>query len=205
MANINEEITESNYEIVRDLVGAILTVELANQVQYDEDADLKVWVNRMTEFDQEEIPAINVYLSDLNLNWETIGNGNGELNINIDLHASSVSEEEDGELVYGTVESRKLMEKLARYVMKILMHGSYSRLGLDDTDLEIVNGTEIKRLSFPELVQQDTNYVSFGRVEFGVFLNENANNYEATGVADLLNTEVKLNESDKGYYWTIEN
>lgn len=204
MANINEQITACSFETVRDLIGSILAVELANQVQYDSDANIKVWSERERAFDKTELPAINVTVSEMPITWQTSSYGTGELTINIDCHAIAQADVTEAEvLTHGDKKSRVLMEKMCRWVFKIIQHGSYQTLGLNPNT--IIEGVEVKKIYFPLFENADTENTTFGRVELGIRVHESTNNFVATGTAELLNTEIKLSETEFGYYWTINN
>ena len=85
-------IGEQNFELIRNRIGEILTYELRNQANLSGKQslkDVKVWIERVTPFDNTELPAVNIYYNDTLYNSSTVVNQQGQNTYHIDVLTKS--------------------------------------------------------------------------------------------------------------------
>ncbi|OJV51665.1 MAG: hypothetical protein BGO31_00225 [Bacteroidetes bacterium 43-16] len=195
MPKIQNAIGKRNFEYARDAIGAILFVELDNQatIQDDETIRVNVWVNRISVFDQSEMPAINVRIATLNFSDKYQGCSTGEDRFIIDL---SVRDKD---------ESKSLMicQKIAGIIHAILEDSQYKTLGFSPP---FNNNSIVSSMQFSDIFPgQDAANISSAVITYDVTLIEETEALNAPQIQQHL-TGVLLAETDQGYqYQWIEN
>ncbi len=194
MPKIQNIIGKRNFEHARDAIGAILFIELDNQatIQEDETIRANVWVNRISVFDQSELPAINVRIAALNFQDKYQGGATGEDRFIIDL---SVRDKD---------ESKSLMicQKIAGIIHAILEDSQYKTLGFNPP---FNNSSIVSSMQFSDIIPgQDAANISSAVITFDVTLLEQTEALAAPIVQEHL-TGVYLAETDQGYQYQFIN
>jgi hypothetical protein len=200
MALLTEIIPKQNFEVVRDLIGAILAVEVSNQFALTGKAELnaKVYCERTIPFAYNNLPAINVMFSGGTYDLQTQQKTDGTYKYFIDCYTSAQTE--------GTLDGDKLaltrLHSLLGICRAILEAPVYKRLGLAAPSIEraFASGIDIAQ---PENDQDATSTV-FGRLTFEVRVPETVELQKAVTLAGF-DTAVSINVSSEGYYWTSDD
>ena len=195
MALIENLIPEQNFEIVRDVVGAILKTELENQkvlqpTRFSE--DINVFNSRSTPFQQSEILMINVSTDNGNYTSRTQSNNQGGVNYNVDVFASGKESNTEN----GGLNATKRRDKYVGAIRYILSHTKYKTLGLD---LGLILGTSVDSFeNFEVPSQNDTAFTQMCRLTFNVRMAESQTLWNGV-LAKSLFTNVKLDLTTNGY------
>lgn len=198
-AIITSAIEESSFEKVRDRVAQILSLELPVQ-EYLSGFELpgKAWLERVVPFDEAtELPAVNVSIATMDFSGQTVRQSDNTITLNIDLYteaASTPSEQAD-------TEAAIKMHRLARFVRGILEHTAYKTLGF--TPPFIMN-RHIASFGYVKYDEQDASSGFFGRLILSVKVSEANGVVTATPLNQSL-TEVKLNTTNKGFYYEVQS
>ena len=125
-AKITYQITENNFELIRDKIATILKEELSNQanIQSDPDLDPDIYVERFTPVDKEEEKVLVVTVDRWNGDNETTITQKLGTIFNIDIYTFSEGDENNEGYYY----SSKKMERLAGLIRHILEHPEYIHL-----------------------------------------------------------------------------
>lgn len=199
MAKINAIIPTSNFELIRDRIAQILTVELANQKVLTANTlfDAVVWVERFIAFDKTELPAINVYYSGTTFDSHTPITSIGDSKFNIDVHLSS--KHVNG--IDGDKNALVLLQKLCGVIRAILHNPEYVTL---DFDPGLIRHRSISDIQIAQPKEKDTALVVTGRLTLTIVANESVK--EITPItADRYSTVVTLGETDKGFFYETIN
>ena len=126
MAKINQIIQPQGYELIRNRMGEIITIELFNQsaLTYDEDLDATVYVERFISVSHDEMPVINISLANGTFDSFKQTNHDGKYIFNIDFYVNAISEENQNADVLANFKLQKLMG----VVKSILMNPIYRTL-----------------------------------------------------------------------------
>jgi len=201
MSKINIEIPVQNYELYRDKLAIILQDELDNQYALtgNELFNLKVFCERFVDFDNTELPALNVYFRDARNLEKNHRSTKYEYSYIIQTNVSnrtSVNER-------GDVLSSLKLQKLTGVIRYILEHEAYKTLGLTLSISNIFN-TKINTLQIIKPTVRDSVNVSGSVIEYIIQANEDEGYTDAI-VGEIYTTQIKLEETDKGYYFIINN
>ena len=195
MAIINDIIPVQNFEIVRDVIGAILKDELENQkvlqpLRFTE--DINVFTARTTPFQQAEILMINVSCDNANYNAKTQSNSQGGVNYNIDVFSSA----KETANFNGGLNSAMRRDKYNGAIRYILSNTRYKTLNLP---LGVIMGTSIESFENFEVPNSlDTSFSQMCRITFNVRMTENQSLWDGVSVKDLY-TNVKIDLTTNGY------
>jgi hypothetical protein len=196
MSIITEPIGLGGFEIVRDRIGAILYDELANQLamRYDEWLDVeRVYLGRYVNFNESELPAINVGVGRLDLDNHDVTQADGTGIYWIDCHMGAVSSENiDG----GSLAVAR-MHDLVNVCMGILQHSEYKTLGFAPP---FIMYRRVMQLLFNPPETKDSFSTVVGRIvmhvkapeTFGLYIPRDIESYK---------TVVKMHESERGYLY----
>lgn len=198
-AKLNYIIPSQRFELIRDRIAQILVLELANQklLTSNDLFDAVVWIERFIAFDKEDLPAINVYLSDANYDNQTPITARGKNTYNIDIHTSA--KHENG--IDGDKLATFKLHKLAGVIRTILESPDYLRL---DFENGIIQNTEIVSLNIGTPNESDGCHSITGRLVFTATANEITK--ELTGIdSTQYDTTVLLGETTKGFFYRIIN
>jgi hypothetical protein len=197
MSKIVGIIPPQAFEIVRDRIGEILADEINNQYTVATDQpklNATVWVERFFQFDQTELPAINIMLNDGSYDGQTNIQADGTYTYNIDVHIKAKSRA--GEK--GDKRSMLNLHKLLGAIRAILDDPQYVTLGFANP---FVMKRHVKKIAIADPNGNDTEAVVMGRLTFEVKVPEKYN-LKVPQVIPTYNTTVKIAETDKGYFYT---
>ena len=195
MSKIDIKITSSKFELIRDKIAYILADELANQAILHKDnlfcAD--VWVERFIPFGHIDLPAINVFYQRTTFEQQTPVTNEGEHYYNIDFHLKAESKSYE----VGDKISSLNLHKLIGVSRAILEHPYYIYLDFGNNfGIANTHVTDIK-IAEPERRTDGLHLIS-GRIIFKVRCNEFNEQLEGLP-SEGFDTQIKLNETDKGY------
>jgi len=196
---ITEIIPPQAHELIRDRIGAILAVEIANQVIIDGDyeMDADVYVERSKPFDKTEVPAVNVSLARGSYDSQNQGNTRGTYAYNIDVYTAAKNTED----IAGDVRSAFKLQKLIGWCRFILEHPVYTTLSFDPP---FISHRSCAELSIKETVPEDATSQCMGRLSLTVVAN-NAPELLAAAQINSHYTTVKLSATNKGYLFIIDD
>jgi hypothetical protein len=199
MGNINTIIPERNFELIRDRVAQILTVELSEQLALtgNDLFSAIVWKERFIAFDKSDMPAINVYFVNSSHDNFTVQSGNATNSINIDFYVSG--KHVDG--IDGDKNASLDLQKLIGVCSYILQHPFYYKL---DFDGGFIRNRQISDIIIAQPKEKDARHIANGRIVFKVIAGENYGSLEAIEASGY-DTKVQLEETDKGFYYTTNN
>lgn len=195
-AKINIEITESNFEKIRDRICEILVTEFANQyfITGDELFNLVIWKERFIAFDKTELPAINVFFNNATYSEKDINNSFGENRFSIEI----VTNAKHTDTERGDTKASEKLQKILRIVRYVLENPNYLTLDfvrgfISSTAIESIRATQPNSTG-------DGMHTITGQAIFKANLKES--NGDIAGIpGENYNTSVKLNQTDKGYYF----
>lgn len=198
-AIIDHAIPSQGFELVRDLIGAILKQELENQKQLQNlEEEIQVFSERTTPFGNEEDLAINVLLSSANYTGMTRKDTQGKTIFLVDIYTNGKSSPQ----VSGGLDSSKRLHKYIGMVRYILQYSEYKTLLLP---LGIIAGGSVDDFNIMEPAQQqDSNYIRMGRITVSYRIQENQQLVQGI-TFDSLVTTVKSEDTDLGYKFQLNN
>lgn len=198
-AIIDHAIPSQGFELVRDLIGAILKQELENQKQLQNlEEEIQVFSERTTPFGNEEDLAINVLLSSANYTGMTQKDTQGKTIFLVDIYTNGKSSPQ----VSGGLDSSKRLHKYIGMVRYILQYSEYKTLLLP---LGIIAGGSVDDFNIMEPAQQqDSNYIRMGRITVSYRIQENQQLVQGI-TFDSLVTTVKSEDTDLGYKFQLNN
>lgn len=199
MAQISLEIPKQGFEIVRDLIGAILKTELENQkILKSFSEPLNIYVGRSTPFQHSEILMVNVLLDSANYSQIHEKGVHGGTNYFIDIYCSAKESVENT----GGFNSSLRRDTFLGMVRFILQDHHYKTLGLPNG---LLMGTYVESFeNFEPSNAQDTAFVKMARLVYNVRINENQSLWEGV-LAQTAFSDVKLNETEKGYKYELNS
>ena len=198
-AIIDHAIPSQGFELVRDLIGAILKEELENQKTLQNlPEEIQVFSERTTPFGNEEELAINVLLSSANYTGMTQKDTQGRTMFLVDIYTN-------GRASNGTpggLDSSKRLHKYIGLVRYILQYSEYKTLSLP---LGVIAGGSVDDFNIMEpSQQQDSNFTRMGRVSVSYRIQENQALIQGTTLESMITT-VKLEDTDLGYRFELIN
>ena len=195
-------IGEQNFELIRNRIGEILTYELRNQANLSGKQslkDVKVWIERVTPFDNTELQAVNIYYNDTLYNGSTVVNQQGQNTYHIDVltkSKNSGSQQNDSDK-----QSYTLAANLLGIVRAILQAPQYVRLNFDGG---VVTHREVSEIRMGKMSNQETTSIGGGRLVLKVNANEFTEEIKALEACKYT-TVVTLEETEKGFYYELKN
>lgn len=195
-------IEEQNFELIRSRIGEILTYELRNQANLTGKQslkDVKVWIERVTPFNDTELPAINVYYNDTLYNSQTVVNQQGVNTYHIDVltkSKNSGSQTNDSDK-----QSYTSAAKLLGIIRSILQAPQYVRLNFDGG---VVTHREVSEIRMGKASNQEVQSVGGGRLVLKVNANEFTKEIIALEACKYT-TVVTLEQTEKGFYYELKN
>ena len=205
VAKIPAAISESNFETVRDQIGALLTVELTNQalligggVTPDPDITSTVYIERLIPYDISENNVVYVSIMEMNLDNQNQLTQRNTVNFAIDVFCNA---KEDLTTTETCKLARVKLDRLVGIILKILQSPYYNKLGLSAGIIEMRNVTKVL---FSDKYEKDVRDTRMARMILNVVIHEECAQIVPVTASDYL-TEVKLEESDKGYYFEYVN
>lgn len=206
MAVINTPITNDFYQLIRENIAAILIDELPNQAvlqstdddpENNPDPDLnitKVWRERVTRFNPNELPAVNLKIGELDYTDKFQRQRNLDAQYIIDVWTSSSTTEDGPADELAEQKARKIM----RNIQYILDHPHYHTLG----NKPYIKHAAVDTISPANMIHDDSGR----RCGMRLILNVNTmSSLQPLDLTDLAanDTTVKLNETELGYFYTL--
>lgn len=192
-------IPSQNFELVRDRIGQILSLEIGNQYTLtgNEDLNATVYNDRIVPYDKTDCPAINVSFVSSNYTSKFVNSVDGSNIYNIDVYCLAPSTATDTADKLANIR----LHKLLGICRTILSDPQYRTLLFTAPSMAHVSVRDIK-IAAPEAMQ-DSSAIVMGRLTFMVNCPETVQLLDAPLVASHL-TSIKLSDSDKGYYWEYQ-
>lgn len=200
MAVITDIIPEQGFEVVRDLISAIIKTELDNQkILQTLSENINVFSGRSSPFQHSEVLMINVLLDSADYSNTHEKGTHGSVGFFIDVYTTAKETENDD----GGYLSTQRRDKYVGMIRYILQDHHYKTLGLPPG---LIMGTYIDGFeNFEPSNQQDSSFVKMNRISFSVRVVENQTLWAGVDIASIF-TDVKLDLTTKGYkYETIIN
>jgi len=202
MAKIPIPITPQKFEIIRDRIGSILKLELANQAILLSDGKLNpsVWNSRFIPLDSTELPAVNVTFFQGDYSNKDQLSVDGAYVYTIDIYANSVSPDDS----LGDHVSASLCNRIAGLCRAILENPQYKTLDFAPPFLETLGIRRIQSSdSIESIKNQNIDNLTMLRLEFAVRANEDVTGINAPMISGMI-TGIKLELTNKGYKYELE-
>ena len=197
MALIDTQIAQQNFETIRQAIGAILATELIAQTAVTNlgIASGSVWDERILPFNQDELPAINVWFDRNRYDLHDAEEKRGINTYVIDCAFNSKATDSS----MNDKSSSRNAQRIAGIVSAILSSPQYLTLGLPAGTIStrIITGIEILRVR-----QADALMTVFGRVTMDVTSFETVTGITPYTIGSI-HTVATLEESDKGFYYAV--
>lgn len=193
---ITNVIPKQGFEVVRDRIADILTIEIDTQAQLSYEAYLDL-VTVHTEIanpiDKIELPCIIVSFANDNFSNKSQGSEDGLCTYHIDVYTSAKST--------ATIPGDKIaalrLQKLLGLCRYILADPIYKTLGLSTPFIGRVYNGEI---NIGQINTADAINTAMGRLTLYVVCNE-SNKFITPSLIAGYTTSVQLDESDLGYFY----
>jgi hypothetical protein len=198
MSKINQIIPKQGFEIVRDLIGSILKIELENQKTLQKLPDeINIYSNRLTPFQASEKLMINCSIDSNDFSNKHQSGVHSKINFFIDIYCSS----KENQSLDGAEVSAIKRDKYLGMIRYILDDTHYMALGLP---LGKIMGTSVEGFeNFESGKEQETSFVKMSRLTFGVRMIEQQSLWLGIDINSIF-TDVKLDLTDKGYKYEIQ-
>ena len=213
-AQITTAISQSNFERVRDQIGALLKVEIDNQALLlgtpavpspptpaipNPDIECSIYVERNKPVDRSEGNVINVLTIQMGYENTTPISQRNTAQFAIDVYTNA-PEENNGQLCEP---AKYKLSRLIGIIWNILQHPTYVRLQF--TNKQIVESRSVTQVLFSD---KDTMHEGINQVMARVILTVKI--HEETGqiqpdAATSYETTVKLENTEKGYKFISTN
>lgn len=192
-AKITEIIAEQSFEILTKEVGAILLLELDNQITLQSyDVDLGVFIERIEPVDKSEDVVVNVSLNNVNYDNHNEFESQGTHTFNVDVYA--FGEASTDETANDNV--RLKLQKITGWIRYVLQSTKYKTLGFVPG---LVGGTYVQSINFDDSFgKEDGAMTRMSRLVFSVRASEfqDPDDIKAFLRSD---TSIKLDLTEKGY------
>lgn len=198
-AIITDIIPQQNFELIRTRIGSILAEEIANQATLlgEEKLDATVWEERFTPFGNDEMPVVNVRFQDAILNEYAPIRDRFEYRYFLDVQTTAKAN--TGR--YGDINSQATLQRLCGIIRGILRNTQYRTLLFPKG---FIATSSIRSIEIADPYSQDGNFMSMARITFVVMATED-NGTSAPTEAEGYDTVMKLEETEKGYKFTLNN
>lgn len=199
MSKITGIIPQQGFEIVRDVIGAVLKTELeAQKIRQSLTDEINVYISRANPFQQSEKLMINVLLDSGNYSDITEKGSHERTNFFIDIYTSAKETSEND----GGYNSTVKCDKYLGMVRFILSDHHYKTLGLPPG---LIMGTYVDSFeNFEPSNNQDTAFVKMSRLSFSVRIIEDQTLWDGIEISGIF-TDVKLDLTEKGYKYESTN
>jgi len=192
-AKITEIIEEQSFEILTKEVGAILLLELNNQITLQSsDIDLGVFLERITPVDKSEDVVVVVSLNSVPYDNHNEFESQGTHTFNIDTYTFGI--ESSDEKANDNV--RIKLQKITGWIRYILSSTKYKTLGFAPG---FIGGTYVQSINFDDSYgKEDGAMTRMSRLVFSVRASE-FQNPDDSKVFNRNDTTIKLDSTEKGY------
>jgi hypothetical protein len=198
-AIITNIIPQDNFEVVRDVIGGILLVELLNQKSLQGfNEGINIYQERVIPIQADESLYINVVFDSEAYSNFTATNSQGAAQYFIDVYTTGNADPDNA--VTGDMDSATRLHRFLRMCRYILATDVYRTLGLTPG---FIGNKQVTAIATGEPVHTaDSNYSRLGRITFTVKMQET----QATVLPEVLggsDTMVKLQQTEHGYMYMI--
>lgn len=199
MSLINTIIPAQGFEVVRDLIGAILKTELESQkVLQGFDDEINIFTGRTNPFAQSEKLMFNVLLDSGTYSNNHQKGTHESTSFFIDIYTTA-KETEDNDGGYLSTVKRDKFLGMIRY---ILQDHHYKTLNLPPG---LIMGTSVDSFeNFEPNNNQDGAFVKFTRLSFSARIVENQSLWSGIEISRIF-TNVKLSLTERGYKYELIN
>lgn len=200
MSKITQEIPPQGFELIRDKVGEILADEIAAQfaIHGDAERNAKVFVERITPIDKTELPLANVLYSRSGYDNNSAINSDGKNTYNIDVYTGAKTKLAKK----GGAESMDRLGRILGIIRAILESPFYLTLGFATP---FIIRTEVTGIEIQDpRDNQDAANTAMGRLIFVVEAAEITEQIQPR-TAEGYDTQVKLEETEKGFVYVTDN
>lgn len=200
MSKITLEIPPQGFELIRDRIGEILADEIAAQfaIHNDPERNPKVFIERITPIDKTELPLVNVLYSRSGFSNNSAINSDGKNTYNIDVYTSAKTKIAKK----GGAESMARLGRILGIVRAILESPFYLTLGFAPP---FIMSTEVTTIEIQDpRDNQDAANTAMGRLIFVVDASEDVEQIQPVP-AEGYDTQVKLEETEKGFVYVTDN
>lgn len=202
---IQEIIQPQGFEIVRDMIGAILVEEIENQKVLQNQAepdsfpeDINIYQERTTPIQNSEEVMLNVQLISSNYSGMTQKDTQGRTIYFVDIYTTA----QETESKSGDLNASLRLHKFIGMVRYILEYSEYKTLNMP---LGVIAGGSVDDFFvFEPSQQQDSNFTRMARITVSYKIQER----QAMIAGSLLvgnQTRVTLNQTDLGYKYELNN
>ena len=188
---INHVIPKQGFEIVRDLIGQVLLLELENQKQISNFEEIfSIFCERTTPVNEDEQIVLNVKLNNANYSGLTHKDSQGLTTYFVDVYTNGTSNE-----------SYVLLQKYVGLCRYILSHSDNRYLGTTG----LIGNSQVNDINFlDQPLNLDSSSVNFARLSLSYRILESQEYDENVNLAGN-DTVVKLEETERGYRYTFNN
>lgn len=191
---ITYQIGQQNFEKIRDNIGQIIADELTGQT-YAIGMGVTVWNERFIQFDQSELPAVNVSYNQTSFEDYDPTDQKGVNTYHIDVHADAAHTDSEK----GDEAANAKVKRLAGIIRYILMSQENRFLGFETG---VIRTRRVETIETGKIADQDTTHTIVARIVFRVESNETVQKLQGTTQEKTI-TEINLNETDKGYRYEV--
>lgn len=200
MALITEIIPQQGSEIVLNRLGAILFLEISNQITLQSIGDdFDLYIGRQEPYDKSEDVVIIVRTDNVNFTGQSQEGMQGENVFNIDIFCQGRSTQ----VVSGNTVSKDKMQRYLGFCRYILGSTKYKTLNFPMTGL--IGGVYVQTIQHDlRYGEEDANFITFSRLQVSVRINE-CQELWGTNPFEGLDTVIKLDETEKGFKLIFNN
>lgn len=200
VSKINIIIPKGAHELIRDRIAEILTIEIGKQfiLSYDKDFDLSVFIERNTPIDKTELSVVNVFVLEGNYSNKNQGSVDGAFQIIVDIETNSETIGDKGGDYLSSLKCQKIL-RVCRYVLE---DPEYKTLGFAPPFISRVYVSNFK-IGQKQNMNDGLNSM-LGRITFNVVANEKNSLIDPPLITGY-ETQLKIAESDKGYFYKVGN
>jgi hypothetical protein len=198
-AIITDIIPQQNFELIRTRIGLILAEEIANQATLTADNKLNatVWEERFTPFGNDEMPAVNIRFQDGQMNEYAPVRDRFNYRYFIDVYTKSKASASS----IGDLNAQKTLQRLCGIIRGILRNTQYRTLLFAKG---FIATSSVQSIEIADPYDSDGNFMSMARITFVIMATE-GNDTSSPVVAEGYDTSVKIEETEKGYKFTLNN
>ena len=186
--------------MIREKIGEILADEILAQfaIHADPERNATVFIERIIPIDKTETPVVNILYSRSNYDGNTPVNSNGKNSYNIDVYARAKTKIAKS----GDTQAMSNLTRILGIVRAILESSHYLTLGFVPP---FVMHTEVTSIEIQDPKDnQDGANIMMGRLMFVVDAVEDTEKIQPRE-AEGYDTQVKLEETDKGFAFILNN
>lgn len=202
---ISELIPQQGFEIVRDMIGAILKIEIENQKTLSNQQnpnsfqeDVRIFQERLSPIGESDEVVINVQLSSANYSGLTRKDTQGATIFFVDIYTTGKETDDTS----GDIISSSRLHKFLGLCRYIISHTEYKTLTLQPG---VIAGVTVDGFNILEpSLKEDSLFFRMGRLTISYKIQENqsmplGNPLTASG------TTVRLQETNLGYEYLLNN